>query len=322
MKFRTEIDIAPWAEPIGYGHKIVSLGSCFATNIAEQLRNRKFQVTASPTGILFNPASIAAAVRDMVECRTIAQSELITLNDSYVSYKFHSTISGTTPELAADTMNKILAAGKRTIDDADLMIITLGTAWVYRLKTSGEVVANCHKQPAANFRRELLSVEEITEAMEYIITHTKCRIVLTISPVRHIGEGMEDNSLSKSLLRVAIAEVVKRHAERVHYFPSYEIMLDDLRDYRFYGDDLVHPSKMAVDYIAEKFFDAALSSEAKELMVKVEDITRAANHRPTNPHSEAHHTFCRRQLEAIDRLKGVDLSAERGYFERMLQINL
>lgn len=322
MKFRTEIDIAPWAEPIDYDHKIVSLGSCFATNIAERLRNRKFQVTASPTGILFNPASIAAAVRDMVECRSIVPNELIMLNDSYVSYKFHSSISGTTPELAAERMNDTLAAGKRAIDNAKLMIITLGTAWVYRLRTSGEVVANCHKQPAANFRRELLSIEEIIESLEYIITHTECRIVLTLSPVRHIGEGMEDNSLSKSLLRVAIAEVVKRHAERVQYFPSYEIMMDDLRDYRFYCDDLVHPSEMAVDYIAEKFFDAALSSEAKELMVKVEEIMRAANHRPTNPRSEAHQIFCRRQIEAIDRLKDVDLSAERGYFERMLQINL
>lgn len=322
MKFRTEIEVAPWAEPIGYNQRIVSLGSCFATNIAQRLHDRKFNVTSSPTGILFNPASIAAAVRDMVEGRIVTPEEFISLNGNYVSYRFHSSVSGVTPEATAEHMNETLRAGGEAIKQADLMIVTLGTAWVYRLRSTGVVVANCHKRPAAEFRRELLSTEEIIEAIEAILSLTRCRLVLTLSPVRHIGEGVEDNSLSKSLLRVAIAEVMRRHPKCVTYFPSYEIMMDDLRDYRFYASDLVHPSEMAVDYIAEKFFDAALSAEAKELMSKVVNITRAANHRPSNPRSEQHRAFCQRQIEAIDRLTGVDLSEERAYFERMLQINL
>ncbi|MBQ8492976.1 MAG: GSCFA domain-containing protein [Alistipes sp.] len=322
MKFRTEIDITPWHKPIDYSHNIVSLGSCFATNIAERLSRYKFRVTASPTGILFNPASIASAVRDMVESRKATPEELIMHNDTYLSYRFHSLLAGNTPMEAVERMNEALERGRAALATADIIIITLGTAWVYRLNSMGEVVANCHKQPARMFRRELLSVDAIVEALEEILGHTSCRILLTLSPVRHIGEGLEDNSLSKSLLRVAIAEVQRRHGERVDYFPSYEIMMDDLRDYRFYGDDLVHPTPMAVDYIAERFFATAMSSDAKMVMSRVEEVVRAAEHRPTNPTSEAHRSFCRRQLEAIAELRNVDLSEERAYFERMLQINL
>lgn len=322
MKFRTEIAIAPWQSPIDYSHHIVSLGSCFATNIAERLRKHKFRVTASPTGILFNPASIAQTVRDMAECRSVTTDELITLDDSYVSHRFHSSLAGATPEEAMSRMNEALERGREAIATADRLIITLGTAWVYRLRTTGEVVANCHKQPQHVFSRELLGVDEIIDCMEDILRHTKCRIVLTLSPVRHIGEGMEDNSLSKALLRVAINEVVSRHPERVVYFPSYEIMMDDLRDYRFYGDDLVHPTTMAVDYIAERFFDAALTKESKALMSKVDEVVRAAHHRPANPASTSYREFCKRQIATIESLRGVDLSEERGHFERMLQINL
>lgn len=322
MKFRTEIAVTPWQHPIDYSHTIVSLGSCFATNIAERLSRCKFRVVSSPTGILFNPASIASAVRDMAEGHMACSEELITLDDSYVSYRFHSALAGATPEEAVARMNEALERGREALNEADVLIITLGTAWVYRLCSTGEVVANCHKQPAREFRRELLGVSHIVESLEAILRHTSCRLAVTLSPVRHIGEGVEDNSLSKALLRVAINEVVARHPERVTYFPSYEIMMDDLRDYRFYADDLVHPTTMAVDYIAEKFYDAALSIEAKALKRNVEEIVRAAQHRPINAASKAYRDFCHRQLEAISRLEGVDLSEERAHFERMLQINL
>lgn len=319
MKFRTEIEVAPWSTPIEYSHHIVSLGSCFATNIAERLTERKFRVTASPTGILFNPLSIAAAVERMVEHRSVNAEELIESNGRWLSYAFHSSLSGSTPEEAATIMNEALERGREALDNADLLIVTLGTAWAYRLQSTGEVVANCHKQPSKEFRRELLSVGEVVEALEHILALTHCRVAFTLSPVRHIGEGMEDNSLSKALLRVAIDEVVRRHTERVVYFPSFEIMMDDLRDYRFYADDLTHPTPMAIDYIAERFFDAALSKDAKRLMAKVEDVVRAAKHRPTNPTSDAHRRFCAAQLRAIAELEDIDFTEERGYFEQMLE---
>ncbi|MBR5133272.1 MAG: GSCFA domain-containing protein [Alistipes sp.] len=322
MKFRTEIDIKPWQHPIDYSDTILSLGSCFATNMSQRLAQNKFRVCAAPTGILFNPASIASSVELMAEGYRITESDLVECHAGYASYLFHSELSSNDKGQAIELMQQAINSGAKALARADHLIITLGTAWVYRLKESGKVVANCHKQPASLFSRELLTVQDIIDALERIICHTSAQLILTISPVRHIGEGLADNSLSKALLRVAVAVFAARHSQRVVYFPSYEILIDDLRDYRFYADDLVHPSQMAIDYIAEKFFEAALSRDAKALKSDVERIVRAANHRPQNPGSEQHKAFCRGQLEAIKAIKGVDLSKESEYFDKMLQINL
>ena len=322
MKFRTEIDINPWGYPITYDNNIVTLGSCFADAIAKRLCNYKFKVSASPTGILFNPESIAFMVELMSEGYTIKDEDIIERDGSYYSYLFHSSITGNSHDEAKANMQLALDQGAEALRHANHIIITLGTAWRYRHIETNRIVANCHKQPAANFSRELMSVEDICAALESIVNATSARITLTVSPVRHIGEGMEDNSLSKALLRVATDIVCKRHSERVNYFPSYEILIDDLRDYRFYGNDLIHPSEMAVDYIAEKFFEAALSSDTKQKITRVEKIVQAANHRPMNPHSEKYHSFCQAQLRAIEQIHGVDLSKEKRFFEQMLQINL
>lgn len=322
MKFRTEITPVRWTRSIGYADRILSLGSCFADNIATKLAERKFRVVASPTGILFNPASIAAAVERMAECRTPRREEIFEAGGRWLSYDFHSAISGTTPSDALAAMQSAIETGNKALTTADHIIVTLGTAWVYRLESTGEVVANCHKQPHRNFSRELLSVAEVIDALERIIRATSARIIFTVSPVRHMGEGAEDNSLSKAILRVAVDDVCRRYGERTVYFPSYELMLDDLRDYRFYADDLVHPTPMAVEYIAEKFFDAALDNKAKILIPKVLQITKAASHRPANPASEEFKKFCCQQLDAIAEIADVDFAEEKRYFERMLQINL
>ena len=321
MKFRTEIEVAPWQQKIEYGDTVVCLGSCFASNIGERLAERKFSVSINPTGILFNPASIASAVERIEAKKLVTADDVFNSDGRWLSYDFHSSLSGTTLGEAVDVINSQIVSSNELLKRANCLIITLGTAWVYRLSSSGKVVANCHKQPHSAFRRELLSVGEIVENLERIAACTRAHIVLTVSPIRHLGEGLADNSLSKALLRVAI-ELRLRHKERVTYFPSYEIMLDDLRDYRFYGDDLVHPTKMAVDYITERFFEAALSTEAKQKMEEVTKIINAANHRAQNPHSEQHRLFCQKQLEAINRIKDIDLQKEREHFEQMLQINL
>lgn len=322
MKFRTEIEPKRWSNPIEYSHKILCLGSCFATNIGEELLKRKFRVTISPTGILFNPASIAHALRQMTTAKAPDIESLIEVEDRYLHYDFHSSITGSTPQEAISTMHEALQRGYEALQHADLTIVTLGTAWVYRLRESGEVVANCHKQPHQLFSRELLTTDQCIEYLEEIISLVPGRILLTVSPVRHIGEGLEDNSLSKAILRVAIDAVCRRHEVRVAYFPSYEILIDDLRDYRFYAEDLVHPSRQAVEYITEQFLNAALSPSSKSLMPKVESIVRALNHRPNNPRSEAYRKFCEAQLRAISEIEGVDLSEERASFEQLLQINL
>lgn len=323
MKFRTEIEVRPLQHSIDYGQQIVSLGSCFADNMARRLKECKFNVVASPTGILFNPASIGNAVDMMLSQRKITPQELISSNDEYFSYDFHSSLSGASIEEALERMNRAIMVGGEALRRADHVIITLGTAWVYRLKSTGNVVANCHKQPHALFSRERLSVAEIVDILQRTISQLEHRpqIILTLSPVRHIGEGAEDNSLSKAILRVAIDELCRTN-DNVTYFAAYELLMDDLRDYRFYADDLVHPSSAAVEYISCKFFDAALSPHAKETMEGVEQIQRASRHRPANIHSEQHKAFCRKQLELIAKYNNVDFTEEKRHFEQMLQINL
>lgn len=322
MKFRTEITPAHWSDTIDYKDQILCIGSCFANNIAEALAEHKFRVAKSPVGILFNPASIANAVEQMAKGYVADEKELIEVDGRWLSYDFHSDISGDSQNSALVEINNAISRGHQALTNANYIIITLGTAWVYRLKSSGKVVANCHKQPHKNFSRELLSVADVVECLERIIKATNSRIIFTVSPVRHMGEGAEDNSLSKAILRVAVDDVCRRHSERAIYFPSYEIMLDDLRDYRFYGDDLVHPTPMAVRYIADKFFEVALGDEAKVLMNRALQVVKAASHRPNNPTSEEYKRFCRQQLDTIATMPEIDFEEEKRYFERMLQINL
>lgn len=323
MKLRTEIEITPWQRTIDYHSLILSIGSCFAQNIAERLAECKFNIATSPSGILFNPASIARTIERFRQCREVCADDIFRSDGRWLSYHFHSTLSAADRDEAQRQMTSAVERGAELLESADHLIVTLGTAWTYRLRSTGEVVANCHKQPHSLFCRELLSTNECIDELQRIVDSTdpKTHIILTLSPVRHIGEGMEDNSLSKAILRVAIDEVVRRN-ERVSYFPSFEIMMDDLRDYRFYGDDLVHPSQMAISYITDKFFETALSNSAKEMMHSVLDIVRAAKHRPMNAASEQYRTFCQKQLAAIATLENINFDEEKRHFESMLQINL
>ena len=321
MKFRTEITIAPWSDKLEYTDSIVCLGSCFASNIATKLKESKFNVVDNPVGILFNPASIARSVKLMTAQTPITQSDIFERNGRYVSFMFHSALSGATPEEAIEVMQNAVTEGSKELANTKLIIITLGSAYVWRDRNS-EVVANCHQVGAKNFSSELLSLEEIVQNLEDILSLISAKILFTVSPVRHLNDGLEGNSLSKALLRVAIDKVIRNHPERASYFPSYEIVMDDLRDYRFYDTDMLHPSTQAVEYIAEKFFDVALSDSAKMQRGRVLEIMQARNHRPLNPASEAYKNFCRQQLNAIAELKDVDFSEEKSYFEQMLQINL
>ena len=213
MKFRTEITIAPWSEKIEYGDKIVCLGSCFASNIANKLKESKFDVVDNPVGILFNPASIANSVQLMATKATITQDDIFERNGRYVSFMFHSSLSGSTPAEAVKVMQDAINRGGEQLRNAKLIIVTLGSSYVWRYR-DGEVVANCHQMGAKNFSSELLSLEHITDSLESIVSLTSAHILFTVSPVRHLNDGLEGNSLSKALLRVAIDEIIKRHPER------------------------------------------------------------------------------------------------------------
>ena len=318
MKFRTEIEPSPSGVQIGYENRVLTLGSCFAAHIAGKLAEAKFRVTANPSGILFNPLSIVAALRSYPT--PVHREELHCDGGRWFHFGFHGDFAAPTADEALQRMNAARRAGAEALDAADRVVLTLGTAWVY--ERGGEVVANCHRQPAAEFVRRRLTVEEVTEALAAAIEGPLAgrEIILTVSPVRHLGDGLAGNAASKATLRLAAEQLTERY-DRVSYFPAYEILTDDLRDYRFYADDLVHPSPQAVAYIWEKFSAAALTPEAQALLPEVEAITAAAAHRPRDPHSAAHRAFCRRMLERIAALPGVDFHAEAEYFRQCIEIN-
>lgn len=321
MKFRTEIDIAPFEPHTGYQNKLLALGSCFAAHISARLEQAKFHIVSNPTGILFNPLSIADALQRFESGATIGEQEMHCSREGlWFHYGFHGAFSSADPAEALDRMNSAVYLGAKALHEADRALITFGTAWVYEY--AGKTVANCHKQPASEFTRRRLSAEEIVRTFDHLFTGALAdkEIVLSVSPVRHLGDGLEGNSLSKAILRVAAAELAEKHPS-VHYFPAFEILHDDLRDYRFYTDDMVHPAPLAIEYVWERFKEAALTQEARKLLPQIERIVAAAGHRILHPGSAACKSFCRKQLEAIDALPQVDFHAERAYFEKYLQIN-
>ena len=320
MKFRTETDITPFTDKIGYENRILALGSCFADNISEILRQAKFRIVSNPTGVLFNPASIAQTLHRFESGRKATADELRESGGRCFGYDFHGSLAAETPEKALENINAAIAAGHKALKECDRIIITFGTAWVYVLNETGQVVANCHKQPASLFTRRRMTVDETVGLFAPIIENLSAekKIIFTVSPVRHLGDGADGNFLSKATLKLAIAELVERY-ENAYYFPAYEILNDDLRDYRFYADDLVHPSTQAIEYIREKFFAAALSEEAKRLLPRVEKIVAAAAHRPQNPDSDNYREFCRRTLEEIRALDGMDFTEEAALFASILQ---
>ena len=319
MEFFTQIKIKPFDKRISHSQQILSIGSCFAENIAQRLRSAKFRVTSSPTGILFNPESIADCIDALSQKRVIAEEELKQANGVWFDFDFHSSFSSTDRHAAVSTMQSAINQGSDALNNSEVVIITFGSAWVYRHKATDKVVANCHKQPQSIFQRELLSTHQIVERWSKLLESTLRgkQVIFTVSPIRHLSDGLEQNSLSKSILRVAIAELVGRF-DNASYFPSFEIMNDVLRDYRFYAEDMLHPSSVAVEYIWQRFSEVAFSQPTLELIESIAKISQAAAHRPFNPTSAAYHDFCRKQLVEIEKINDcqptIDFSEEKAIF--------
>ncbi len=326
MQFRTVIDIKSFDRKIDHSSRILSLGSCFADNIARRMQRAKFRVEASPTGILFNPESIARAVERFAASESPAREELRHDGERYFGYDFHSAFADADPERALAAMREAARRGADALRRADTVIITFGTAWIYRLRENGEVVANCHKQPQSLFARELLAADRIADSYAKLLEGPLAdkHVIFTVSPVRHLGDGAERNSLSKAVLRVAVGELASRFPD-ADYFPSFEIMNDELRDYRFYAADMTHPSQTAVDYIWERFGATAFAESARRAAERAERIAEAAEHRPFDPRGEAHRNFCRAMLRRIDELRReqpqMQFDDEKEYFNSFLEIN-
>ena len=307
MEFRTQIQTEKPVFTFSHKETTLLLGSCFAENIGEKLSNLYFPVDINPFGTLYNPASVASGIRMLLEVKPLSSSSLFLHEGMYHSFTHHSRFSGTTEEKCLRKINERHALSSGCMKNAKRMIITFGTAWVYRLKTSGEIVANCHKLPDKLFRRECLSVQEIVAEWEELLAsiwqmNPSLKILFTVSPVRHWKDGAHGNQLSKSTLLLAINELQRLFPEQTDYFPAYELMIDELRDYRFYADDMLHPSPLAIEYIWERFSDMFFPCDTQRVVKELAEIEKAVSHRPFNPETEAHRRF---QLQTLQKMKRV-----------------
>lgn len=306
MKFRTAIKCHVASKKLDHHSSLVLIGSCFSEHMEEKFQYFKFDTFANPFGILFNPKAIETGVRRCVLKDNYTNKDLLKHGDIWLSLDHHSRFDHRDQRQVLDDINKQIDLGHQALKKASQVIITLGTSWVYKWKEDDKVVGNCHKIPQKNFKKELLSSDEITESLRQITDlirsiNKNTDFIFTVSPVRHLKDGFIENTLSKSLLHKAIYELKKER--EVSYFPAYEIMMDDLRDYRFYKTDLVHPNEMAIDYIWELFKETWISESSKEVMDSIEDIQRSLAHRPFDAESDAHQKFIKKTEQKIEQIK-------------------
>ena len=303
MQFRTKITIPKSDNPIDYNSKIVSLGSCFAENMAEKLGYFKFQNTCNPFGIIFNPVSIEKIINKAISQELFTEEDILFHNERWHSFDVHSDCSNSNKEELIANLNVILKSTHQKISEATHIIITYGTSWVYRNIESKLIVANCHKVPQKQFSKEILSIETIENSIKNTISliqkvNPKAKIIFTVSPVRHLKDGFVENQQSKAHLIAAIHQILQSAA----YFPSYEIMMDELRDYRFYAEDMIHPNQVAIDFIWERFLETTISEESHSIIKEVETIQKGLQHRPFNPNSESHQQFLSKLQDKITKL--------------------
>ena len=285
MEFRTMIHPREGEHFMRHSDKMMLMGSCFSDNIGAKLKDAMINVIVNPFGTIFNPLSIAAGVDKIIDNAIIAGVELFMSGGVWNSYDFHSRFSMASKDAALQRMNASISEAHEHLKDCNTLILTLGTAVVYRRRDTGEVVTNCHKVPQQEFTRRLASVEEITEALTHAVQrlhefNPSLRILFTVSPIRHIADGLEMNSLSKAVLRVAINNVVRLFKDLVQYFPAFEIVMDDLRDYRFYSADMVHPSDTAIEYIWQTFQATYFDDRSTQAIARCERVSKRLKHRP------------------------------------------
>ena len=284
MKLYTSVDIVPAVRQIGYGDKILLLGSCFADNMGAKFSEHYFQATINPFGTLYNPASIAAAITN------VGNSQLVEHNGLWHSMMHHGAFSGKDKEEVLTRCEQSRALLQRALMEASTVVVTFGTAWVYEME--GQVVANCHKLPANRFTRRCLTVDEIVEMWQPIVASMPDKHwIFTVSPIRHVKDGLHANQISKAILLQAV-DILGQS-----YFPSYEIMMDELRDYRFYAEDMVHPSAVAVEYIWQRFVDTYTNKDTQKEMRVLNQLWRDNQHRMLHPDTDEARTFLQRLAE-------------------------
>ena len=314
MRWSIDFPVPASPFPISPTSKVLSLGSCFAQTIGSKMQTAKFDVLVNPFGTLFHPLNLADLLKQAIPAAPMNSAGIVEREGVFVHYGAHSDVKGGSRAELEENYTRQMLRLHHALKEATHLVLTLGTAWIYQHKEFGRV-ANCHKQAAALFEKKLSSLEELEKGLRPVLRfltqlHPNLKIILTLSPVRHTKEGISENQLSKSLLRVLCAQL-EQQLEAVTYFPAYEIMVDELRDYRFYKSDLVHPSEEAENYIWEKWQQFSFSAETQQKVAEIQKIQLELAHRSFNPDSEAHRKFLQNLLGKLERMQGeVDFSEE------------
>lgn len=337
MNLLTKIEIQKASSKIDFSKKLAFFGSCFADNISRLFANRKFQVLANPFGTVYNPLSLSDFFKS-IQARNSFNSLHVFQDfkdNVWHSFYAHSILSARTEKECIDNLNLASLKTLNFLEQADFIFITLGTAFVYFLKSSGKPVFNCHRQNPELFSRELISVEQAANALENIVRYLiqikqnkeKLNIVFTVSPLRHLADGFHENTLSKSTLHLAIQKVIQNFSDKnisLEYFPSYEIVMDELRDYRFYDSDMIHLSDTAEEYIFEKMITTYCSEDFQNSIAKVEKFLKSAQHNIKDIHSPSTKKFASMNLQKAKELEakfnGLDLTEEKNYFKKFSNI--
>ena len=305
MEFRTPVEWHGESEEIKYSDHVLLMGSCFAENVGGLLLENKFSCDVNPFGILYNPLSIAKALRQMLDGKVYTMDDLFESGGQWHSWMHHSSFSLTDADECLNRINLRLEKAASALPRTSWLIMTWGTAFVY--EKDSEIVGNCHKQPDRFFKRRLLDVDTIYREWNDTLREAKQRfpglkVMLSVSPIRHLKDGLHGNQISKSVLLLAIDRLC-RELDFCHYFPSYEIVMDELRDYRFYAEDMLHPSPLAVKYIWECFCSTYMSKDTQRVMKEWADIQKGLAHRPFNPDSDAYRRFLSQIVLKIEELK-------------------
>jgi hypothetical protein len=327
LSFRTEIEAARSKWDIGFNTPVLFTGSCFSDNIGKKLSELKFPVLLNPFGVLYNPHSIARSIEMTIDNGYITENTLVKQNNLWHSLYFHGSFSKLSPAETAANCNNAIKNANGFLSKAAFLIVTFGTAWVYRYKQTGEIVANCHKIPNENFKRERLTITEITEQWKTLIQklynfNPNLKIIFTVSPVRHLKDGAHGNQLSKATLLLSIENIIKLlPGEQIGYFPSYEIINDDLRDYRFYDSDMIHISETGVNYIFDKFCKTYFSAEVKNYVGEILSIVKAYNHKLLTGDNETIRKFgekMREKTEAFNTIfPNINFELEINHFKKL-----
>jgi len=322
MEFQLPIQVDTLPDPIGYTDKIMLTGSCFTEHIGNALRDWKFDVLQNPNGILFDPASVASSLVAYMDNRPYGEEDLVYFNELWQSWQHHSQFSHVDKGEALRGINKSLGRAHTFLKEAKWLIVTLGSSFSYRLVQNGIPVANCHRAPAQTFRKHLMTIEEINTALDNCLYrlfqfNPSLQIIFTVSPVRHIRDGVVENNRSKARLIEVVHHLVNKFS-RLWYFPAYELVIDVLRDYRFYDIDMVHPNYPATQFVLENFTRHYINKEAQAVLEEVKKIVIARRHKPFQPTTQAHQRFLQDQLEKArdlaKRCPFLDLGEEMEYF--------